>query len=64
MKLKGLRVVDLSSFLPGPCLTMTLADHGAEVIKIENPAENGEVGRHVGPHFFGPGDSQFTAAKR
>jgi len=47
MKLQGLRVVDLSSFLPGPYLTMTLADHGAEVIKIEPPGE-GDPGRHIG----------------
>jgi crotonobetainyl-CoA:carnitine CoA-transferase CaiB-like acyl-CoA transferase len=47
MKLEGLRVVDLSSFLPGPYLTMTLADHGAEVIKIEPPGE-GDPGRHIG----------------
>ena len=48
MKLQGLRVIDLSSFLPGPYLTMTLADHGAEVIKIEQPGE-GDPGRHIGP---------------
>ena len=48
MKLEGLRVIDLSSFLPGPYLTMTLADHGAEVIKIEQPGE-GDPGRHIGP---------------
>jgi crotonobetainyl-CoA:carnitine CoA-transferase CaiB-like acyl-CoA transferase len=47
MKLVGLRVIDLSSFLPGPFLTMTLADHGAEVIKIEQPGE-GDPGRHIG----------------
>lgn len=47
MKLEGLRVIDLSSFLPGPYLTMTLADHGAEVIKIEQPGE-GDPGRHIG----------------
>jgi crotonobetainyl-CoA:carnitine CoA-transferase CaiB-like acyl-CoA transferase len=47
MKLAGLRVVDLSSFLPGPYLTMTLADHGAEVIKIEQP-EEGDPGRYIG----------------
>ena len=35
MKLEGIKVVDLSSFLPGPYLTMALADHGAEVIKVE-----------------------------
>jgi crotonobetainyl-CoA:carnitine CoA-transferase CaiB-like acyl-CoA transferase len=47
MKLEGVRVVDLSSFLPGPYLTMTLADHGAEVIKVEQPGE-GDPGRHIG----------------
>ena len=47
MKLANLRVIDLSSFLPGPYLTMTLADHGAEVIKIEPPGE-GDPGRHIG----------------
>jgi crotonobetainyl-CoA:carnitine CoA-transferase CaiB-like acyl-CoA transferase len=47
VKLEGLRVIDLSSFLPGPYLTMTLADHGAEVIKIEHP-DGGDPGRQIG----------------
>ena len=47
MKLEGMRVVDLSVFLPGPYLTMAMADHGAEVIKIEPPGE-GDPGRHIG----------------
>lgn len=57
MKLDGLRVIDLSVFLPGPYLTLALADHGAEVIKVESPGE-GDPGRHIGladgPHtvFF------------
>ena len=46
MKLKGLRVVDLSVFLPGPYLTLALADHGAEVIKIEPP--DGDPTRRIG----------------
>src|SRR6185312_5060178 len=48
MKLQGLKVVDLSVFLPGPYLTMALADHGAEVIKIEPPGE-GDPSRSIGP---------------
>lgn len=57
MKLEGIRVVDLSVFLPGPYLSLALADHGAEVIKVEQPGE-GDPGRHIGlsdgPHsvFF------------
>ncbi len=47
MKLDGIRVLDLSLFLPGPMLTQTMADHGAEVIKIEPPGE-GEPSRHLG----------------
>ena len=47
MKLEGLRVIDLSLFLPGPHLTMMMADHGAEVIKVESP--DGEPNREFGP---------------
>jgi crotonobetainyl-CoA:carnitine CoA-transferase CaiB-like acyl-CoA transferase len=47
MKLEGLKVIDLSQFLPGPYLTLALADHGAEVIKIEPPGE-GDPGRNIG----------------
>ena len=47
MKLEGIRVVDLSVFLPGPYLTLAMADHGAEVIKVEAPGE-GDPGRHIG----------------
>lgn len=47
MKLRGVRVIDLSVFLPGPYLTLAMADHGAEVIKVETPGE-GDPGRHIG----------------
>lgn len=47
MKLAGVRVVDLSVFLPGPYLTMCLADHGAEVIKVEMP-NGGDPAREIG----------------
>jgi crotonobetainyl-CoA:carnitine CoA-transferase CaiB-like acyl-CoA transferase len=47
MKLSGLKVLDLSAFLPGPMLTMMMADHGAEVIKVE-PKGAGEPTRTIG----------------
>lgn len=47
MKLEGVRVLDLSLFLPGPHLTQIMADHGADVIKIEPPGA-GEPVRNVG----------------
>lgn len=36
--LDGYRIVDLTAMISGPLATMTLADQGADVIKIENPA--------------------------
>jgi crotonobetainyl-CoA:carnitine CoA-transferase CaiB-like acyl-CoA transferase len=46
MKLEGIRVVDLSQFLPGPHFTMMMADHGAEVIRVE--PLSGEPTRDIG----------------
>lgn len=46
MKLEGIKVLDLSQFLPGPHFTMMMADHGADVIRIEPPA--GEPTRTIG----------------
>jgi crotonobetainyl-CoA:carnitine CoA-transferase CaiB-like acyl-CoA transferase len=37
-KLTGIKVVDLSVFLPGPMMTMMMADQGAEIWKIETAA--------------------------
>lgn len=57
--LAGMRILAVEQYGAGPFGTSYLADLGAEVIKIENPAEGGDVGRHVGPYFFGPDDSHF-----
>lgn len=46
MKLEGVKVIDLSMFLPGPHFTMMMADHGAEVIRVE--PFSGEPVRQVG----------------
>jgi crotonobetainyl-CoA:carnitine CoA-transferase CaiB-like acyl-CoA transferase len=51
-KLAGLTVIDLSQFLPGPFVTMMMADHGARVIKVEMPGA-GEPSRHIGPSVAG-----------
>jgi crotonobetainyl-CoA:carnitine CoA-transferase CaiB-like acyl-CoA transferase len=48
MKLTGIRVLDLSQFLPGPHLTMTMADHGADVIMVEPKNGVGEPVRAMG----------------
>ena len=59
LPLAGLRVLAVEQYGAGPFGTAYLADLGAEVIKIENHKDGGDVGRHVGPHFFGADDSQF-----
>ena len=45
--LAGVRVLDLSQYLPGPLATLFLADFGAEVLKIEPP--RGDEMRNLGP---------------
>lgn len=51
MKLDGVRVLDLSRFLPGPYMGQMMADHGAEVIKVES--HEGETTRRLGPEVEG-----------
>ena len=46
--LEGIRVLDLTQAYSGPFCTMNLADHGAEVIKIETP-NGGDQTRAWGP---------------
>ena len=59
LPLEGVRVIAVEQYGAGPWGSLYLADLGAEVIKIENPKDGGDVGRSVGPHFFGSQDSHF-----
>jgi crotonobetainyl-CoA:carnitine CoA-transferase CaiB-like acyl-CoA transferase len=59
LPLSGVRVLAVEQYGAGPFGTMFLADQGAEVIKIENPNDDGDMSRAVGPYFFAPGDSEF-----
>ena len=41
--LTGLRIVEIAGIGPGPFAGMMLADHGAEIIRIERPGATGRV---------------------
>ena len=62
LPLSGVRIASVEQYGAGPFGTQHLADLGAEVIKIENFHDGGDIGRAVGPQFFGPGDSHFYEA--
>ena len=60
--LKGIRVIDLSRVLGGPFAGQLLADHGAEVIKIEPP--QGDETRDWGPPFTAQASAYFAGCNR
>ncbi len=62
LPLSGVRVLAVEQYGAGPFGTMFLADQGAEVIKIENPRDGGDMSRDVGPYYFGERDSHFFHA--
>ena len=49
--LKGVRVLAVEQYGAGPFATQFLSDMGAEVIKIENPVDGGDMARSVGPFW-------------
>ena len=59
--LSGIRVLAIEQFGAGPFATLMLADLGAEVIKIEDPATGGDVGRSI-PPVTADGDSLYFQA--
>ena len=61
--LRDLLILDLSRILSGPFATMTLADLGAEVIKIEQPG-GGDDTRQWGPPFQGADAAYFLSVNR
>jgi crotonobetainyl-CoA:carnitine CoA-transferase CaiB-like acyl-CoA transferase len=64
LPLAGVRILAVEQYGAGPFGTLQLADLGAEIIKIENAGEGGDVGRHV-RHPNDPlakGDSLFFQA--
>lgn len=61
--LDGVLVADFSRVLAGPLAAATLADLGAEVIKVERPGV-GDDTRHWGPPWTATSSSYFECANR
>ncbi len=62
LPLEGIKVLDLSRYLPGPFCTQILADFGAEVIKVEDP-RGGDLGRQLAP-LIGDQSARFYTVNR
>src|SRR5688500_5265940 len=62
--LTDLRIIAIEQFGAGPFGTLLLADLGAEVIKIEDPATGGDVGRSVPPGAESGNSLYFEAFNR
>jgi crotonobetainyl-CoA:carnitine CoA-transferase CaiB-like acyl-CoA transferase len=58
--LDGIRVLELCHFLAGPYAGLVLADLGADVLKVEDPAHPDDA-RSMGPHFQGDQSLYFLA---
>lgn len=60
--LRGVRVLDLTTFLSGPYATQILADLGADVVKLEPPA--GDSSRSLPPHYVDGESAYFLSINR
>src|SRR5947209_20499246 len=60
--LEGVRVLEVGNFMAGPFCGMQLADLGADVIKVENPA-GGDMVRQTAPFLDGE-SSNFVRLNR
>src|SRR5690606_29121972 len=63
MPLQGVVIADFSRVLAGPLATMTLADLGATVIKVERP-QHGDDTRHWGPPWTANSTTYFESVNR
>lgn len=64
MKLDGVKVLDLSAFLPGPHMSMMLSDHGADVVMVETDNGVGEPTRAMGETYADGTSVWFTNIAR
>ncbi|MGA7989539.1 MAG: CoA transferase [Candidatus Dormiibacterota bacterium] len=62
--LADVRIIAIEQYGAGPFGSVQLADLGAEVIKIEDPATGGDIGRYVPPHQEGEDSLFFEAFNR
>ncbi|HYM49980.1 MAG TPA: CoA transferase [Candidatus Limnocylindrales bacterium] len=62
--LRGLRIVAVEQFGAGPFGSLHLADLGADVIRLEDPATGGDVSRYVAPGRQGRDSLYFEAFNR
>ena len=61
--LDGIRVLDFTRVLAGPYCTMSLADMGADVVKIERPGK-GDDTRAFAPPYQGEESAYFLSVNR